>query len=499
MTEEITNKDLEETALESKKTEKRNTFLWYSYDLADTFFSQTVISLAFTPFAMLLGVLNGWSYVNTFVIVAVFMAGSNLLVAILGPIIGAISDTLGKRKPILIIVASIMVTSTILMAVWENFWWACGFFVIANFMYQNGRMLYDSQIPFIAEPENRSMTQAIGGALAAFGSIFGVLVGLVLNGLGSTEKWTPINTNIWELANQPIPEVNLGNLRYVFVVAGVLIILFSIPYLFHKEAENPSNLKPKENLLKSLGSLKESLKTIAKDRNSILFFIGWFFLVDAANTTILFMVPVIEGAVGVQDSTITYIIILSAILLSIVFGFVTGRVLKNKGPKVTFLISGIAWMSGVFITMLAGLQYKTELIWNGWSYSTLIHVIPWWIMFFGAICIGIGFGSIWIIGRQFIMVLAPPSKLAQYNGFQKIAGRVSAIASPLIFSGMMVLGITVASLSVNHSFRIALASILLFFIIGEILVAFIKDPYKRYDKGERAPYIGLYDKIKSEE
>lgn len=499
MTEEISNKDLKETSLESKKTDRRNSFLWYSYDLADTFFSQAVISLAFTPFALLLGVLNDWSYIKAFVIVSIVMAGSNLLVAILGPIIGAVSDTLGKRKIMVIIVAAVMVTSTILIAVWENFWWACGLFVIANFMYQNGRMLYDSQIPFIAQTEDRSTTQAIGGAIAAFGSIIGVLVGLVLNGLGSAEKWTPVNTNIWELANEPIPQVNLGNLRYVFLVSGIIIILFSIPYLFHKEVENPSGLKPRENLKKSLGSLKESLKTIAKDRNSLLFFIGWFFLVDAANTTILFMVPVIEGAVGVDNSTLTYIIILSGILLSIVFGFVTGRVLRAKGPKNTFLISGIAWMAAIIFTMLAGLQYKTELVWNGWSYNTIIYVIPWWIMFFGAICIGIGFGSIWIVGRQFIMVLAPPSKLAQYNGFQKIAGRVSAIASPLIFSGMMVLGIKLLALSANHSFRIALASILLFFIIGEILVGFIKDPYKRYDKGERAPYSGLYDKKKSEE
>ncbi len=497
MTEEIANKDLEETSLESKKTDRRNSFLWYSYDLADTFFSQAVISLAFTPFAMLLGV-SKWSYIDTFVIVAIVMAGSNLLVALLGPIIGAVSDTLGKRKIMVIIIASVMVTSTILMAVWENFWWACGLFVIANFMYQNGRMLYDSQIPFIAQTEDRSTTQAIGGAIAAFGSIIGVLVGLVLNGLGSAEKWTTVNTNIWELANETIPQVNTGNLRYVFLVSGIIIILISIPYLFHKEVENPSGLKPKENLKKSLGSLKESLKTIVKDRNSLLFFIGWFFLVDAANTTILFMVPVIEGAVGVDNSTMTYIIILSGILLSIVFGFITGRVLRAKGPKNTFLISGIAWMAAIVFTMLAGLEYKTELVFNGAIFTPVTYAFPWWIMFFGAICIGIGFGSIWIVGRQFIMVLAPPSKLAQYNGFQKIAGRVSAIASPLIFSGMMFLGIKLA-LSPNHSFRIALASILLFFIIGEILVAFIKDPYKRYDKGERAPYIGLYDEKKSEE
>ncbi len=497
MTEEITDKDLKETSIESKKTSRRNSFLWYSYDLADTFFSQTVISLAFTPFAMLIGV-GKWSYVDTFVIVSIIMAGSNLLVAILSPILGAISDTVGKRKPFVIIVATLMIISTILMGARERFWWACGLFIVANFMYQNGRMLYDSQIPFIAETEDRSVTQAIGGALAAFGSIFGVLVGLVVNGLGGAEKWTTVNTNIWELANQTISEVELGNLRYVFIVAGVMITLFSIPYLFHKEAENPSDLKPKENLKKSMGSLKESLKIIVKDKNSLLFFVGWFFLVDAANTTILFMVPVVEGAVGVDNSTLTYIIILVGILLSIIFGFVTGRVMKKRGPRTTFLISGIAWMAAIFITMISGLQYNTELVWNGWSFTTIIHKTPWWIMFFGAIGIGIGFGSIWIVGRQFIMVLAPPSKLAQYNGFQKIAGRVSAIVSPLIFSGMMYLG-SKMSLVANHSFRIALASILLFFMIGEALIAFIKDPYKRYDRGERAPYSGLYVKRKSEE
>ena len=491
------NEDADATSIESKKTSRRNSFLWYSYDMADTFFSQTVISLAFTPFALLLGALNGWDYLTTFIIVSAFMAGSNLLVAILGPYIGAISDTLGKRKPVVIIIASIMVTVTMLITIWENFWWACILFVIANFMYQAGRMIYDSQIPFIAETEDRSMVQAVGGALAAFGSIIGVLVGLVLNGLGSAEKWTPVNPSIWEYATEEVDAVNLGNLRWVFLVAGIMIILMSIPYLFHKEKENPSDLKPRENLRQSRRALIDSFKTVFKDRNSILFILGWFFLVDAANTTILFMVPVIEGAVGVHDSTLTYIIIIVAILLSVAFGFVTGWVLKRVGPKWTFIISGLAWIGGVAFTMLAGLQLKTEFIPGVPFVSpdiTIYHTTPWWIMFFGAVCIGVGFGSIWIIGRQFIMVLAPPSKLAQYNGFQKIAGRVSAIVSPLIFAGMMILGIKTLGLSANHSFRIALGTLIVFFIIGMVLVAFIKDPYKRYNAGERAPYVGLYEK-----
>ena len=476
---ELQKDDIEVTSIESKKTDRKNAFLWYSYDMADTFFSQTVISIAFTPFALLLGAAYEWGFLKTFIIVSVFMAGSNLLVALISPFIGAISDTLGKRKPVVIIVASIMVTITMLITIWENFWWACILFVIANFMYQTGRMLYDSQIPFIAETKDRSIVQSIGGALAALGSIIGVVLSLVINGLGGQPLWSTVNTNLWD--EEGFGVIELGNLRWLFLAAGILIILMSIPYLFHKEQETPSNLKPRENLKKSRRALIDSFKTIFKDRNSVLFIIGWFFLVDAANTTILFMVPVIQGAVGVTSSTITYIIILVGILLSVVFGFVTGHVLKRVGPKITFLISGLAWIGAVGFTMLAG--------WQLFGITT-----PWWLMFFGAVLIGVGFGSIWIIGRQFIMVLAPPAKLAQYNGFQKIAGRVSAIVSPLIFSAMMFLGMKTFSLDANDSFRIALGTLVVFFAIDMILVAFIRDPYKRYNAGERAPYEGIYAK-----
>ncbi|GAH57998.1 unnamed protein product, partial [marine sediment metagenome] len=90
--------DIKETNLESKRSSRKNAWLWYSYDMADTFFSQSVISLAFTPFVLLMGVAMGWNYPIVFIVMSIFMAGSNLLIAILGPILGAISDKAGKRK-----------------------------------------------------------------------------------------------------------------------------------------------------------------------------------------------------------------------------------------------------------------------------------------------------------------------------------------------------------------------------------------------------------------
>ena len=476
----LTDKDIKETKLESKHTSNKNAWLWYSYDMADTFFSQSVISLAYTPFALLAGYQLGWELPTVFIIMSAFMAGSNLLIAIMGPILGAISDKAGKRKPAVLISAGIMITSTAMITIWTNFWWASCLFVIANFCYQAGRMFYDAQIPFIAETEKRGFIQAIGGAIAAFGSVIAIAISIIIGlpSLFGPNDLTNQSHEMWELDSVVLNRNNLnyGGLRWLFLISAIVIILISIPYLFHKEVENPpeEDLSAKDYVKSSLSDFKKSLKVIISDRNSWLFFLAWFFITDAANTTILYMVPVVSTMGGETLSSMTNYIILGGIIFSIIFGILVGRFINKLGPKKLFLGVAISWFIAITIFVISGLG-----------------PIPSWIIWFGAIFIGIGFGGIWIVGRQFIMVLAPPSKLAQYGGFQKIAGRVSAIVSPLMFGGIIFL---CDYLPTPTPMRLALASLLVLFSIGIFVAWFIKDPHERYMKGERAPYKGIYDK-----
>ncbi len=489
------------TIKEATKTGWGNAFLWYSYDAADTYFSQLVISLAYTPFALLIGIAYmGWSYQTSFVITSIFMAASNLLIAVLGPVLGSFSDNIGKRKSEVIIAASVMIATTALITAWVNFWWASILFLIANFCYQAGRMFYDAQIPFIAETKKRSLLQAVGGSLAFFGSVFGVLTTMILGMVLGT--WTHIDTAIWDAdpgvyygqVDVIIAELN-GIIKWLFLIGAIVILLMSIPYFFHKEVENPSDRTLKENLRESLKTFRTTGKDILKDKNSILFFLAWFFITDAANTAILYMAVIIQGAVGYTPEVTNYVIF-AGIGGSLIFAILTGIFMNKYGPKLSFIINGVSWAIAIIIVFFAGWQYKTELVWNGWSFDTIIHELPKWLMFIGAFFIGIGFGGIWIIGRQFIMILAPPQRLAQYGGFQKIAGRVSAIVSPLIFAGLIYA--FTGQFGVHHAYRFALAGLLVFFIIGVILLVFIKDPHKRYLAGERAPYKDFYHPRKSE-
>ena len=238
-------------------------------------------------------------------------------------------------------------------------------------------------------------------------------------------------------------------------------------------------MSPREHVKSSLSAFKTTLKEIISDRNSWLFFLAWFFITDAANTTILYMVPVVSAMGGPALEGMTNYIILGGIIFSIVFGIIVGRLMNRLGPKKLLLAVAVSWFIAIVIFVLSGLQIGSV-------------TIPSWLIWFGAVFIGIGFGGIWIVGRQFIMVLAPPSKLAQYGGFQKIAGRVSAIVSPLLFG--LVIFLTDGLFAPPGPMRVALASLLVLFSIGIIFALFIKDPHKRYLKGERAPYKGIYDK-----
>ncbi|NHK30437.1 MAG: MFS transporter [Asgard group archaeon] len=494
---------IDPTSIESKETRKGNAVLWFFYDAADTYFSQLILSLAFSPFALLLGIYVGWTYTQSFLVMSAFMAFSNLLIAIIGPIMGSISDKAGKRKRAVIISASIMIATTAIISGvaqlltenstdWQNnlvYWFTCILFVIANFCYQAGRMFYDAQIPFVAKTEERSVTQAIGGSLAFIGSVLAVLTNMVI--VGILGKPTHIDTAVWidELIDPN--SIVFGALPWLFIIGAAIILVMSIPYLFHKEVENPQEISFKDNFKQSLKDFRTTGKEILKDRNSILFFLSWFFITDAANTAILYMAVVIQGAVGYGVDETNYVIF-AGIGGSLIFAIVTGFFMKKFGPRLTFIINGISWAIAIII-----------IIFSGWEIG---GGIPQWPMFIGAFFIGIGFGGIWIIGRQFIMILAPPSKLAQYGGFQKIAGRVSAIVSPLLFAGTMFLFSNVFSnnladplLADHHAYRVALGQLFLFFIIGVFILAFIRDPHKRYLSGERAPYKDLYPKKKKDD
>ncbi|MCE7741949.1 MAG: MFS transporter [Candidatus Heimdallarchaeota archaeon] len=460
------------TVIEAKKTSLRNVFLWSSYDAADTLFSQGILSIVFQPLVLLLAFEMGVSsYWQAFALMSTFMAVSNLLVAIFGPLIGALSDTIGKRKSGVIIAAAVMCGATLLFMVWMNFWWLCICFLFANFGYQAGRMFYDSMIPFISKTEERGRTSGISGALSFIGTFAGLGLAQLVYGIwGQFSK----PTDVFE--DHIATPIDYTSLYWMIPITVGVIALFAIPFFFSKEKTSESQKSFKENLSLASKDYKTTFGEIfkGKNKNALYFILGWFFITDAANTTILYMnIMIIDGA-GASPGQALIVMAVGGVL-SMVGAIIVGFLLDKWGPKKNFIINACAWFIAVVIGILACIEVNGE------------PLLPWQVLIPSAFFIGVGFGGLWIIGRQFVLEVAPPDRVTQYQGFKQIAGRVSAIVSPLMFLGFMAIGASIG-LSIPNQFAIALSPLLLFFIIGYFFIRKYVSVHKEYLAGERAPY-----------
>ncbi len=464
----MTSSHVDQTEIEAKKTERKNILLWSSYDAGDTLFSQAIISLAFQPLVLLVAFDQGiGSYQDAFLYMSLFMAFSNLLVAILGPLIGAISDTTGSRKPFVIFSATLMMLSTTGMMFFNDFVTLCLLFVLANFSYQAGRMFFDSMIPFLAKTEERGTASAISGSLAFIGTFGAIGLGKLAYALHG-EPSAP--SDVFDGS----ADLDYGGLIDFIGYSVIAILLFTIPFLFSKEKVISNGNGIKKNVRIALKDFRVTFSDLLNDKNALLFIITWFFVTDASNATVLYMNAVIVDGAGATMGEALIVIAMGG-LLAMIGAIFTGIYLDRFGPKRIFKFNIYAWGISVILAILACWEPNGN------------DIFPWQIMILSAFSIGIGFGGLWIIGRQFIYEISPPSKVASYMGFKQISGRVSAIISPLLFAGGILLG-DALGYSEQNSFAIALVPLFLFFIVGYFTLNKYVDVHEEYLAGERAPY-----------
>lgn len=455
--------------IEASETNYKNILLWSSYDAGDTLFSQAIISIVFQPLLLLLAFEYNIraNYSDAFILMSLFMALSNLLVAIFAPMIGALTDTMGKRKPAVIISASMMMLSTLAFTFYKNFWWLAIMFVIANFSYQSGRMFYDSMIPFLAKTEKRGFASAISGSLSFIGTFGAIGLGMLAWG-----QWGQYSEPEKVFAGEKL--LNYGGLIPLTIISVIAILAFTIPFLFSKEKVSTKSGTFREHLRESRIEFRQTLRDLVRNKNALLFMLAWFFVTDASNTAILNMQLVIVDGAGATPNQALIVIAMGG-LLSMVGAFYVGSQLDKVGPKKNFIINIFAWGISVTVAILACIEIDGQ------------PLFPWWIMLVVGFTIGIGFGGIWLIGRQFIYEIAPPNKVTSYMGFKQISGRVSAILSPLIFAGALGVG-KLLNLSIANSYALALTPLIIFFLIGLVIILKYQDVHSRYLKGERAPY-----------
>ncbi|MFX1511629.1 MAG: MFS transporter [Promethearchaeota archaeon] len=449
------------------RTNWRNIVLWTTYDSGNTVFSMGIVSMTVLQYFELLGMQSGHSFGFSHFIGSTAVSISNVIVAIAMPFLGAYSDRAGSRKPFVILFGSLCILFTGAVFIFTNFLLGIVLFIAANVTYQWGNLFYDAMLPYISNKREIGRVSSLGIAIGYFGSLAALVLAYFFSEAIFGEHTDP--DDVGETVAKA--DIVLGDLQGMWILSAIGFLLIAIPFLLCHEQTQERKVSFRVLFSDSVHELLDTAKEIRRYPDMLKFIIAYFIISDAVNTVILVMKDVGQNALDMGTSEVL-ILLGIGVVASIFVTYFYGPIVDKKGPKFTWLaVVGPAWLFALWCFLVADLG-----------------LMPKAVIYIGAFAVGSSMGGTWVVGRQYVIELAPSDKVAQYFGFQKLAGKVSASIGPILFSAALNLGFFLG-FNTWHAYRLAIFSLFLFFIVGYLIFIIIKDYHPNYLQGERGPFI----------
>ena len=386
---------------------------WAFYDFANTIFSFAIVSFAMSLWTIrFLGEGPGTFWFTAAVSVSV------LLNAIVSPVLGAMSDRVGRRKPFLAVFTLLCIACTAVIGIVDIRLGLIAF-ALANFAYQAALIYYDALLPDVARPIARGRLSGIGVALGYCGTL---LVGVILL-LGITvedERSTPAT----------------------FALVAGLFLVFAAPlFLFVRERERGGTSFGAADAARSFGQLATTVSHARESPGLLRFIVARFFYSDPVNTAIVVMSAFAVNAVGfTEGQALQVLLVLTVVAVIASFGW--GFLADRWGPRRTLFVVLGTWAVGLAIL------------------TFFLSTVPFLIA--GAL-LGAGLGGVGVVDRLMLLRLAPPERIGEMFGLYGLVGKFSAVVGPIVY------GAIVASLlgSLGRgAYQVAIASLFVLLVVG---------------------------------
>jgi UMF1 family MFS transporter len=418
---------------------KKEILGWCMYDVADSAFTTVIVTALYAPYFSKIVVGNPQRADFLWGIAA---SVSELVVAILAPILGAIADFSGSRKKFLAVCAVTIVFFTASLYFVGPGMTTLGLvlYIIANIGFSGGGVFIDSFLPGISNDSNA-------------GKISGMKWGMgYASGLIAMVLCLPLAKNV---VDNPTPH-QLSLARLIPVVVAVYYAVTVIPtFLFLRDRSIKQQLPPGQNYFTvGFRQLKQTLKHIRRYSELFKLLIAFLVYNDGIVTVIYFAALYASVTIGFTTEEIAIMFIAMNVVAAagaFSFGWIADRI----GQKRTIFISLSIWIAAVVVAYF--------------SYSKGSFYVV-------ATLAGIGMGSCQSVTRSLLALFTPKENAAEFFGFLGIAGKALAFLGPIVFG-------TVSRSTGSQ--RPAILSVGGFFVVGIILLSFVDE--KRGKEASRIP------------
>ncbi len=360
-----------------------------------------------------------------------------VLLAILSPVLGAISDYAAAKKRMLAVSMLIGVA-----AVAGMFFIGRGDYVLATSLFvlslvgaTASVVFYESLLPHIAAPDEIDRVSTAGYAVGYIGG--GLLLALNLAWIQKPE-WFGLPSGLGlSDAQKTLPS------RLAFLSVAVWWLVFSIP-LFRRVPEPPRMLEadeaPREGVLVApFARLGETFRELRGFRQAFLMLLA-FLLYNDGIQTIIKMATAYGTEIGIGQG-----VLIASILI-----------VQFVGIPFTFLFGGLAGRIGAKRAIFLGLLAYTAISIIGYFMRTAAH-----FMILAGLT-GMVQGGTQALSRSLFASLIPTHKSGEFFGFYSVFEKFSSIFGPLLFA---------LTIAVTGSSRNAILSVIVFFAIGAAILA----------------------------
>lgn len=399
---------------------------WAMYDWANSSFAVIILTAVFPVYYRSLVMDSGaapetatayWAYTTSL---------SMLVVAVAGPLLGAIADVLSAKKGFLAVALVLGVLGTMGLALLGEASYLLGsvLFALGNLGFAGGNIFYEALLPAVARSNDLDRVSTRGYALGYLGG--GLL--LILNALWL--RWPE---------SFGFPDGAFA-LRASFVSVAIWWVLFALPLFFHVPEPKPLNSSPLPAPIVRAGfrRLGQTLRQIRHYRQLVLFLVAFWFYNDGINS-IIKMAAAYGAEIGIDHNDM-----LMALILTQLIGF-----------PCSIGFGQLAQLVGAKRAILCGLGAYMVISVAGFFIKNAAH------FFLLAILVGLIQGGTQALSRSLFTSMVPQARCAEFFGFFSTGEKMAGIIGPALFGLMGQL---------CGSSRWGVVSLTVFFMAGALML-----------------------------
>ena len=351
-----------------------------------------------------------------------------VLVALVAPILGAITDRKALKKRLLALFAVVGVSgSGLLFFVQEGDWFlGLVFFVLVNVGANGSMVFYDALLPHVARPHEVDRVSAGAFGIGYLGA--GILLSFCLLMIQAP--------GLFGLPEGTLPA------RLSFVAVAVWWAVFSLPILL-KVPEPRPELAPGEGAGEStlqfaLNRIRSTFQALRSYRHAFVFLIAYLIYGDGIGT-IIRMASVYGAELGIEEAHMIGAIVMVQFVgvpFSFLFGMLAGRIGTKRAIFLGLLVYTLISVLGYFMTSAI----------HFWTLAFLVGTVQ---------------GGTQALSRSLFSSMIPAYKSGELFGFYGVMDK---------FAGMMGPSVMALVITFTGSSRLGILSIIVFFAVGAAIL-----------------------------